>query len=117
MAMRPILVNSGKCLTSQALGPKLEWVRRNEPDVWGPLAAALESSSRTPTGRLLITKWSQTLPDKLAMTSFITCGASCTPPRVIRCIASAPWRRPELVSIPELVTMRGRGCLPLYGDQ
>jgi xylulokinase len=29
-----ILANAGKCLTSQALGPKLEWVRRNEPDVW-----------------------------------------------------------------------------------
>jgi xylulokinase len=29
-----ILANSGKCLTSQALGPKLEWVRRHEPDLW-----------------------------------------------------------------------------------
>ena len=29
-----ILANAGKCLSSQALGPKLEWVRRNESDVW-----------------------------------------------------------------------------------
>ncbi len=29
-----ILTNCGKHLTSQALGPKLEWVRRHEPDVW-----------------------------------------------------------------------------------
>jgi xylulokinase len=29
-----ILASSGKFLTSQALGPKLEWVRRHEPDVW-----------------------------------------------------------------------------------
>src|SRR5215218_2208804 len=34
-----ILANAGKCLTSRALGPKLEWVRRNEPEVWGPPAA------------------------------------------------------------------------------
>ncbi|MCW2810680.1 MAG: sugar kinase [Friedmanniella sp.] len=29
-----ILANGGKFLTSQALGPKLEWVRQREPDVW-----------------------------------------------------------------------------------
>jgi xylulokinase len=29
-----ILASAGKCLSSQALGPKLEWVRRNEPDIW-----------------------------------------------------------------------------------
>lgn len=29
-----ILANGGKRLSSQALGPKLEWVRRNEPEVW-----------------------------------------------------------------------------------
>ncbi|HJV14205.1 MAG TPA: FGGY-family carbohydrate kinase [Propionibacteriaceae bacterium] len=29
-----ILANAGKCLSSQALGPKLEWVRRKEPEVW-----------------------------------------------------------------------------------
>ncbi len=29
-----ILLSGGKFLTSQALGPKLEWVRRNEPEVW-----------------------------------------------------------------------------------
>ncbi len=29
-----ILANGGKFLTSQALGPKLEWVRQHEPDVW-----------------------------------------------------------------------------------
>ena len=29
-----ILNNAGKYLTSQALGPKIEWVRQHEPDVW-----------------------------------------------------------------------------------
>ncbi|HEY5821854.1 MAG TPA: FGGY-family carbohydrate kinase [Propionibacteriaceae bacterium] len=29
-----ILTNGGKFLTSQALGPKLEWVRQHEPEVW-----------------------------------------------------------------------------------
>lgn len=29
-----ILTSGGKQLTSQALGPKLEWVRRHEPEVW-----------------------------------------------------------------------------------
>ncbi len=29
-----ILASSGKFLTSQAVGPKLEWVRRHEPEVW-----------------------------------------------------------------------------------
>jgi xylulokinase len=29
-----ILANGGKLLSSQALGPKMEWVRRHEPDIW-----------------------------------------------------------------------------------
>jgi len=29
-----ILANAGKYLTSQALGPKIEWIRRHEPEVW-----------------------------------------------------------------------------------
>lgn len=29
-----ILADGGKLLSSQALGPKLEWVRRHEPEVW-----------------------------------------------------------------------------------
>src|SRR4029450_7248028 len=33
-AQNTILANAGKCLTSPARGPKLEWVRRNEPEVW-----------------------------------------------------------------------------------
>jgi xylulokinase len=30
-----ILANCGKRLTTQAMGPKLEWVRRHEPATWG----------------------------------------------------------------------------------
>ena len=40
-----ILRSCGKFLTSQALGPKLEWVRRNEPDVWRSSTAWFGSQS------------------------------------------------------------------------
>jgi xylulokinase len=40
-----ILANGGKSLTSQALGPKLRWVRRHEPEVWRRARAWYGSNS------------------------------------------------------------------------
>lgn len=40
-----ILQRCGSLLTSQAVGPKLAWLRRNEPEVWGQTRQLLMASS------------------------------------------------------------------------
>lgn len=35
----------GMALTSQAVGPKILWLRRHEPDVWAKTATVLAASS------------------------------------------------------------------------
>ncbi|MEM0949419.1 MAG: FGGY-family carbohydrate kinase [Pseudomonadota bacterium] len=40
-----ILQRCGNALTSQSVGPKILWLRRNRPDVWGKTAKILTSSS------------------------------------------------------------------------
>jgi xylulokinase len=40
-----IIARTGSALTSQAVGPKLLWLRRNEPDVWARTARVLPAAS------------------------------------------------------------------------
>lgn len=40
-----ILERGGTLLTSQAVGPKLAWLRQNEPDVWGKMTRLLMPNS------------------------------------------------------------------------
>ena len=40
-----ILARCGSPLTSQAVGPKVEWLRRNEPEVWGQTRRLFMASS------------------------------------------------------------------------
>jgi xylulokinase len=42
---KTVLASGGSPLTSQALGPKLLWLRRNEPDVWGRTRRFVMASS------------------------------------------------------------------------
>ena len=52
-----ILKNTGSELSSQAAGPKILWIRRNEPDVWKRTARIMTSTSYLVfrlTGRVII---------------------------------------------------------------